>query len=425
MDTITHLPEVQFEFKKQIESQFQQLAKAYAEKHHSNLKAVVRFSPDLRIVAVDLETVSSIPFYMNLDILRTLEEAIEFVAVHQILTAQGYEEVERAVVDANGLNALGRLHRENTQLPYHTTQAYIFRTSEENLESLLHTIEKKIDARKAEPDYIEKIEFMPVEPGAVNPNYLTAVNFVGYSITKQYKLHNAAIFGDISSNEDLNGYVSTLSKTPVIHRNQVVLGVTIDLKNLKTGRTAILHIPYQFMDEYAPQPSARVNGDNNSSSPFVYYDWFSSEDRIVSHLQKSAYYSRPNQIEEYVKSLTRYDVEVVNITVHSFDFDIPTANHAPIKEVSFVAIAPNHQSLFESVLVRIDQSGEIKLFNSRGLAIYPPNNLIPHLHALKNDVQEMFQSNRLYTFEQIKQFRKKLGGFNSGLAVQNEYIYLP
>ena len=140
MDAITLSAEVQFEFKKGIESQFQQLANAYAEMKQTNLKAVVRFSPDLHIVAVDLETVSTNPFYMNLDILKTLEEAIEFVADHQVLTEQGFEVVECAVVDANGLNTLGRLHRENTPLSYHTTQAYIFRTSEENLERLLLNI---------------------------------------------------------------------------------------------------------------------------------------------------------------------------------------------------------------------------------------------------------------------------------------------
>lgn len=425
MDTITHSPEVQFEFKKEIESQFQQLANAYAEMHNTNLKAVVRFSPDLRIVAVDLETVSSIPFYMNLDILKTLEEAVKFVADHQFLTAQGFEEVERAVVDANGLNTIGRLHRENTQLPYHTTQAYIFRTSEENLESLLLTIEKKLEARKAAPDYIERIKFTPVEHKTVNPNDMPDMNFVGNTNIKQYKLHDAAIFGGINSNEDVNGYVATLSKKPVTHRNQVVMGVTIDLKNTKTGRTAILHIPYQFMDEYAPQPSARITGESLSTASFVYYEWFTSEDRIVSYLQKGIFNTSPKQLEAYVKSLVRYDVEVVNIKLHSFDFDIPTANHAPITEVAFITVLSNHHSLFESVLIRVDQSGEVKLFNSRGLAVYPPDSVIQHLHSLKANVQELFQSNRLYTFDQIKRFRKKIGGFNNGLAVKNEYVYLP
>lgn len=425
MDTITLLPEVQFEFKKEIESQFQQLANAYAEMNDTNLKAVVRFSPDLRIVAVDLETVSTIPFYMNLDILKTLEEAIEFVADHQFLTAQGFEVVERAVVDANGLNALGRLHRENTPLPYHTTQAYIFRTPEENLESLLLNIEQKLEARKAAPDYIERIKFTPVEHKTLNPNDMPDMNFVGNESTKQYKLHDATIFGGISANKDVNGYVATLSKEPVKHRNQVVMGVTIDLRNIKTGRTAILHIPYQFMDEYAPQPSARITGESLPTSSFVYYEWFTSEDRIVSHLQKGTFNTRSKQLEEYVKSLVRYDIEVVDIKLHSFDFDIPTANHAPITEVAFVAVLPNHHSLFESLLVRVDQSGEVKLFNSRGLAVYPPDSAIQHLHNLKADAQELFQSNRLYTFDQIKQFRKKLGGFNNGLSVKNEHVYLP
>ena len=123
--------------------------------------------------------------------------------------------------------------------------------------------------------------------------------------------------------------------------------------------------------------------------------------------------------------MVRYDVEVVDILIHSFAFDIPTANYAPITEVAFIVVLPNHHSLFEFLLVRVDQSGGIKLFNSRGLAIYPPDSAIPHLHTLKADVQELFQSNRLYTLEQVKQFRKKLGGFNTGLAVKNEYVFMP
>ena len=80
---------------------------------------------------------------------------------------------------------------------------------------------------------------------------------------------------------------------------------------------------------------------------------------------------------------------------------------------------------FLNGVCRHEQSGGIKLFNSRGLAIYPPDSAIPHLHTLKADVQELFQSNRLYTLEQVKQFRKKLGGFNTGLAVKNEYVFMP
>ena len=422
MDAITLSAEVQFEFKKGIESQFQQLANAYAEMKQTNLKAVVRFSPDLHIVAVDLETVSTNPFYMNLDILKTLEEAIEFVADHQVLTEQGFEVVECAVVDANGLNTLGRLHRENTPLSYHTTQAYIFRTSEENLERLLLNIEQRLEACKAAPDYIETIKFTPETIKLV---VHTDMNFVRNEHAKQYKLHDATIFGGIGANDGMDSYVATLSKEVVKHRNQVIMGVTIDLRNKKTGRTAKLHVPYQFMNEYAPQPSARITSERQPTSPFVYYEWFVSEDRIVSQIQKGAFNTQSKQLKEHIKSLVRYDVEVVDILIHSFAFDIPTANYAPITEVAFIVVLPNHHSLFEFLLVRVDQSGGIKLFNSRGLAIYPPDSAIPHLHTLKADVQELFQSNRLYTLEQVKQFRKKLGGFNTGLAVKNEYAYLP
>ena len=66
-----------------------------------------------------------------------------------------------------------------------------------------------------------------------------------------------------------------------------------------------------------------------------------------------------------------------------------------------------------------------RFYRTNGEVIQADWNAAPHLHTLKADVQELFQSNRLYTLEQVKQFRKKLGGFNTGLAVKNEYVFMP
>lgn len=422
MNIDKHSKEVQFELKRFIESEFKQLTRAYAEINNTNLNSVVHFSPDLRIVAVDLENVSYTPFFQNISILRVLESAIDFIADKHPLSAQGFNLVERAEVEANSLNKLGRFHKDNTQLAYHTTQAFIFSTSERNLKKLLSNFQNKLELSKAEPDYIENINFThKAEPHNSKPG----INFLSSSIENQYKLHDENIFERSRASKQMKGCVATLSKTPVKFSNQINMGVTIDLRNNKSGRSAILHIPYQFIDEYALQPSARIKEDNFSTSSFLYCDWFINGDKAVSPLQKAAFNTTPKQIEDYIASLIHNSVEVLSVKIHSFKFNIPTSNYAPITEVAFIALLPNHYSLFENVLIQVNQSGEVKLSNSHGLNIHPNNTVVPFINHLKANAQELFQSNRLYNFEQIRYFRKKIGGLNNGLILKNEYIYLP
>ncbi|MCP0917937.1 hypothetical protein MUB04_15475 [Acinetobacter indicus] len=424
MEKTTHSHEIHFELKRSIEGQFEQLASVYSGMNNTKLNTTVRFSPDLSIVAVDLETTSPTPFFLNLNILRDLEKAIEFVIERDFLTAQGFELIERAVVDANSLNARGRLHKANTELPYTTTQAFIFRISRDNLNKLLVTVKNRLEASKAEPDYIETLKISSLENGSVNFDKMQNMNFLESDINKQYKLHTSDVFTSFDKHEGIK-HTLTTSKTPVKHCNQVVMGITIDLKNKKTGRIATLHIPSQFIDAHIPQPLSRIIGENNSNAAFVYFDWFVRENEVVSSLQKNICNTSIKQIENTLRPFVRYDVEIIGINLHDLHFDIPTSNYAKITRVAFVSIVTNNNNLFESVLICVDQLGEVGVFNSRGLAIYPTEKLMPHLRYLKENAQELFQSNRLYVFDQIKQFRKRLGGFNNGLAIKNEHIYLP
>lgn len=386
-------PEVQFELKRVIENQFSHIAQTYSEINSTSLNTIVQFSPDLLIVAVDLETISNTPFFMNVEILRILERAIVYFADHLNLIDQGIELVEPATVEANNLSTLGRLHKENTRLHYQTSQPFIFRITAENLVSLLSTIHTQLKESKSEPDYIEKIE----------------VNSVNQASSK---------------NPDVFQLVANTTKTPITHRNHVVMGVTLKLRNINNGCTATLHIPNKFMPEFTAQPSARITSNDGQNIPFAYYDWLVGEDELINLLQSKKLNTCPNFLESYIKQYIRYDVGLISVQSHYFEYYTPTSNYAPITAVSFVAVLQNQTGLFEYALINANPCGEIKVINSRGLTIYPPKSLIPYLDELKQNIKELFTSNHPYTRDQIKQLRIKMNGFNRGLAIKNEYIYL-